>query len=378
MDPSGLVHSIQRQPKNAIWEITSLCNLRCRHCESSAGCRDPNELTTDEALKLCDDLAEAGCLQCNVSGGEPLMRKDWPQICARLASHGLKVNLVTNGTLLDEEAIATAQRHGVSAFALSFDGLQPTHDRIRPHPVPGRSQFAEVVAALERLQKVGALVATITHINRWNYGELEAMHALLGEKGVARWQVQLGMPQGRQREIEVPYTISPEMLPELAARLVALIQSEKLPGLLIVDDIGYYTEVEPVLRSSPGKNPSVWTGCYAGILNVGIESNGDVKGCSGLPKEFVAGNVRARPFREIWADESRFAYNTCWHESKLTGFCARCPYRRICRAGCTAMAYSVTGSIYDNPYCLHRVLTQRQPFPPAACPNSGNSGEGEP
>ncbi|MGC4118968.1 MAG: hypothetical protein QM765_31250 [Myxococcales bacterium] len=44
MDPSGLVHSVPRQPKNAIWEITTLCNLRCRHCESSAGCRDPNEL----------------------------------------------------------------------------------------------------------------------------------------------------------------------------------------------------------------------------------------------------------------------------------------------------------------------------------------------
>ena len=64
----------------------------------------------------------------------------------------------------------------------------------------------------------------------------------------------------------------------------------------------------------------------------------------------------------IWADESRFAYNTDWQEGNLTGACAACPYRRVCQAGCTSLAYSVTGSIYENPYCLHRLM-DRKPAP---------------
>jgi len=349
-----------RAPRTAIWEITSACNLRCIHCEAEAGTRRPDELTTDEALSLCDALAAAGCHHCNVSGGEPLLRADWPTLCERLAQWGVQVSLVSNGSLLDAEAIETARRAGVGSFAVSLDGLEKTHDRIRLRPHPGSSQHAQVLSALDRLAETGIPRAAITHVNRWNFGELEAIHALLAEHRVQVWQVQLGSPLGRQRQIGVPYMIAPEQLPELAARLVALIRAGKPPRLSIVDCIGYYTEAEPVLRSARSNAPALWTGCYAGLLHVGIDSNGDVKGCSSMPREFVAGNVRQRPFQEIWDDESRFAYNTAWEEEKLTGFCATCPYRRVCRAGCTSLAYSVTGSIYENPFCLHRVRCERE------------------
>lgn len=348
-----------RAPRTAIWEITSACNLRCIHCEAEAGTRRADELTTEEALSLCDALAAAGCKTCNVSGGEPLLRADWPLLCERLTERGVQVTLISNGSLLTEEAIATARRVGVRACSVSLDGLQPTHDRIRVRPRPGPSQFAEALAGLDRVVAAGLPAAAITHVNRWNLGELEAIHALLGEHGVALWQVQLGSPLGRQREIQEPYMIAPEQLPGLAERLVALIRAGRPPRLGIVDCIGYYTEAEPVLRSSRSGEPALWTGCYAGLLQVGIESNGDIKGCSSMPREFVAGNVRQRPFQEIWDDESRFAYNTDWREEKLTGFCATCAYRRVCRAGCTSLAYSVTGSIYENPFCLHRVRCER-------------------
>ena len=330
--------------------------MRCLHCESSAGARRPDELTGAEALQLCEDLADAGCTQCNISGGEPLLRRDWPELCHRLTSRGVRVTLVTNGALLDDEVVHTARAAGVSAVALSLDGVGDTHDRIRPPRAPGKSSFREVIQALGTVQKVGLIPAVITHINRWNLDQVPAMHELLRQMGVDHWQVQLGIPMGRLREIREPYMLSPSQLPGLAQTLAAIIVRGRSPRLRITDTIGYYTRLEPLLRSR-GRDCAFWTGCSAGVTVVGIDANGDVKGCSCLPRELVAGNVRQRSFKDIWEDESGFAYNTDWHEDRLTGFCATCPYRRICRAGCTSLAWSVTGTVYENPYCLHRVET---------------------
>jgi radical SAM protein with 4Fe4S-binding SPASM domain len=308
-----------------------------------------DELSTEEALSVCDALAELGCQQCNVTGGEPLLRQDWPLICQRLSSRGIRVTLLSNGSLIDAEIVQRAIGCGVAGFAISLDGLPATHDRIRVWP-GGSSAFACALAAARLVKSAKLSLAVITHITRWNLGELEAMHNLLRELDVDLWQVQLGLPLGRLRTIEEPYMIEPSDLPVLAGLLCRRIQAEPRPRIAVTDTIGYYTACEPILR---GKN--IWTGCYAGVLTMGIDSNGDVKGCSCLPREFVAGNLRRRSLADIWADESGFAYNTDWQEGNLTGACAECPYRRVCRAGCTCLAYSVTGSIYENPYCLHRV-----------------------
>jgi radical SAM protein with 4Fe4S-binding SPASM domain len=354
MKPLAL-RGIRRFPRVVIWETTVACNFRCLHCEVAAGSRRADELDTEEALAVCDALAALGCEQCNISGGEPLLRQDWPLLCQRLSSHGVRVHLISNGSLVDAETVRRAADHGVAAFALSLDGLRSTHDRVRVWK-SGESAFAAVVAAAREVKRGNLALAAITHINRWNLGELEALHALLLELDADLWQVQLGLPLGRLREIEKPYMLEPAQLPALAKRLCQMIQSGPRPRINVTDTIGYYTAYEPILRGPKG----VWTGCYAGVQTLGIESNGDVKGCACLPREFVAGNLRQRSLAEIWADESRFAYNTDWQEGNLTGACAACPFRRVCRAGCTCLAYSVTGSIYENPYCLHRIMERKQ------------------
>ncbi|HOU90550.1 MAG TPA: SPASM domain-containing protein, partial [Polyangiaceae bacterium] len=101
----------------------------------------------------------------------------------------------------------------------------------------------------------------------------------------------------------------------------------------------------------------------AGCRVVALGANGDVKGCPSHPREFVVGNVRETPLAALWADARRFAYNTAFREELLEGACAECAYRKVCRAGCTSMAYAVTGTIYDNPFCLQRateVATRRR------------------
>ena len=118
-------------PTHAVWEITYACNMRCMHCGSSCGEAYPDELTTEEALILCDDLAALGLKAITLSGGEPFVRKDWPHIARRLTDNGVKTNVISNGWFIDEMLVETALKSGIVNIGLSIDGLKNTHDTIR-------------------------------------------------------------------------------------------------------------------------------------------------------------------------------------------------------------------------------------------------------
>ena len=139
----------------------------------------------------------------------------------------------------------------------------------------------------------------------------------------------------------------------LTAFLADARTSRKSLQIDVTDTIGYFTERETRLRGSE-EAPSFWTGCQAGIRAVAITYEGRVRGCSMLPPEFDAGDLHDEPLTTIWNDVERFAYSTRFSAANLAGPCARCRVGPLCRAGCTTMAYWTTGSIYTNPFCLHR------------------------
>jgi radical SAM protein with 4Fe4S-binding SPASM domain len=115
--------------------------------------------------------------------------------------------------------------------------------------------------------------------------------------------------------------------------------------IAVADNIGYYGRQEPVMRGALMGGESFWMGCVAGCHIIAICPNGDVKGCPSHPRELVVGSIRQTPLATIWGEAERFAYNTRWDERLLEGACKTCPYRRLCRAGCTTMAYAMRGTI---------------------------------
>ena len=118
-----------------------------------------------------------------------------------------------------------------------------------------------------------------------------------------------------------------------------------LPG----DNLGYFEEDGPSIREHK------WKGCFAGRHLVGIDADGSVKGCLSLPREFIEGNLRTEPLRQIWEDPQRFRYNRYFDPEMLEGHCAGCPHGSSCRAGCVVTAHAATGNRFDNPYCAYRV-----------------------
>jgi len=250
LDGGWFARTIPRQPINLLWEITDACNLRCLHCEAAAGRRLPDEMTPAEAADLCGQIVAMGWRRVHLTGGEPTLRADWPEIARRLSRGGCAVALITNGLTFDRDRAGEAGNAGVTSVAVSLDGLRETHNRIRPAPGARRegSSFDAALRALDAAMGAGLAATAITHINRWNFPELDAMHRLLREHGVHGWQVQLGVPLGRLREIDEPYMLPVEKLPELEAFLAAKIEAGDGPMIAVMHSIGYFGKHEAVIR----------------------------------------------------------------------------------------------------------------------------------
>jgi len=144
-------------------------------------------------------------------------------------------------------------------------------------------------------------------------------------------------------------SMTPEDMPELARKIIE-IRDEKKIEIDVGENIGYYGELgDDLWRGYP------YLGCYAGCRVIGIESNGNIKGCLSMPEEFVEGNIRQRPLKEIWFDMSLFSYNRQFSPDKAEGFCKDCPHLKMCRCGCSTTAIGSSSSRFNNPYCLYRI-----------------------
>jgi radical SAM protein with 4Fe4S-binding SPASM domain len=348
--------SLPRVPLRCFWEITEACNLRCIHCEVDAGRRAPDELSTEEAWRVAGELADAQCESVCLTGGEPLLREDWPELSRRLHELGLRVTVITNGVLVDRPMVQRLLAAGVFGISVSLDGSREVHDRIRlPASRCIGSSYDAALRAIRLAAESRLKTAVITQVHRHSLGELTRMYEELVALGIDMWQVQLCMPLGRMPTHAPEYLIAPSELPGLEELLASLIDDGRL-AIAVGDNIGYYGRHEPALRGAVRGTKTFWLGCPAGCRVVALCANGDVKGCPSHPRALVVGNLRETPLREIWADRRRFAYNTEWDEALLEGRCRACEFRQICRAGCTTMAYVTSGTIYDNPYCIQRAL----------------------
>lgn len=332
--------------------------MKCLHCASSAneGWTRGNELSLKEKLALCGDLHELGCENVALSGGEALLDKDWEPVAKRLVGLGINVSVISNGLVIDAEIAKRIKDAGLCRIALSLDGLEATHNYIR-----GNSKsFKKVIDTVPLLARVGLPVNFVTHINSLNIKELRAIENLAGSLGINVWRLQLGSPIGRMAK-NPNLLITPDRLPEVADFIVAAKKRQKVT-ISVGDNIGYFSHHEQKLRSTPKRgNLNFWCGCSAGCLNLGIESNGNVKGCLSLQSErFVEGNVRTEPLRDIWNKKGNFSYTRDFKVKNLKGHCRGCEYGEICRGGCVFMAYGSTGTPHNNPYCLYNVMVRNK------------------
>ncbi|MBN2065568.1 MAG: radical SAM protein [Candidatus Thermoplasmatota archaeon] len=328
------------------WEITLRCNLRCFHCEFSAGKPAPDELTTEEALSLCDDLAKIGCKRVILMGGEVFLRKDWYHIAEKIKQLHMEVAFITNGYLLNDRLIGQLQHLQPAFVGVSVDGgTAETHDKIRG--VTG--SFDRAFRFVDRCIDTHLPVIIITSVHKLNIAELPLLRDILITKDIFRWEIQITDVEGR---FSKDYLVDEHEFYEVG-NFIARTQKE-YPRLKQVvsgaHDMGYNSSILPELTGFP-----TWTGCPAGKTMMAIESNGGVKGCSAQTGHFVEDNIRNRGVIEIWNDPHSFAYNRQFTKQDLHGYCRQCIYGETCKGGCVETSYMLTGSTHGNPYCFHRI-----------------------
>jgi radical SAM protein with 4Fe4S-binding SPASM domain len=340
------------RPIYAVWELTLQCDLACRHCGSRAGAARPDELSLSQALDLVRQLAALGVKEVTLIGGEAYLYAGWTDVIREIRAQGMQSTLVTAGRQWTEERALLAKQAGLQSVSVSLDGSEESHDRLRG--LGGAYRAAR--QALENSRAVGLKVSVNTQVNRLSLPELDQVHQVLREVGAHGWQLQLTVPAGRAADepdaILQPYDLL-ALFPVLA-RLKGECDSEGVK-LLAGNNIGYFGPFDHVIRQMTPCGHS-WS-CGAGRLGLGIESNGDIKGCPSLPSAtFVGGNVREHSLRDIWERSQALRFNRDRTVNDLWGFCRTCYYADECRGGCTWMSSSLFGRAGNNPYCHHRAL----------------------
>ncbi len=354
------------QPITCVWEVTMGCNMRCGHCGSS--CMEPlsDELTTEEALNLCGQIAELGLKWITLSGGEPLTRKDIPLLVKRLSSLGVTVNIITNGWLLERETAERLKDSGISTVAISIDGTPEIHDKIRR-----ASAFANARRAFLIMKELGIYTGAVTTITKQNIGILQDLKEMLIGMGVQSWQVQLGLPMGSLKE-RPDWILEPKQIKDVIDFCYDTAKEGRI-AIYPADCIGYYTKKELEIKRLSYQSGMVapWDGCNAGIRGFGILQNGDILGCTSIrSKDYIEGNIRERSLREIWEDENKFLWRRDMTKEKLSGSCKTCIYGSKCLGGCPNTRLTMNGSIYsENQYCSYNLALKEMKEKYSLCKN---------
>jgi mycofactocin radical SAM maturase len=317
------------------WELTYGCNLACIHCLSSSGRRDPNELTTAEAMAVIDELRDMQVFYVNIGGGEPTIRSDFYDLLDYAVGKGVGVKFSTNGSMITSERAQRLAGTDYVDVQISIDGATAsTNDAVR-----GEGSYAMARRAMDHLAAAdfGPFKISVV-ITRHNMAELDALQALADGYGA---QLRLTRLRPSGRGADTWHELHPT-----ADQQIDLYQwLQAHPNTLTGDSFFHLSALGDPL---PGLNL-----CGAGRVVCLIDPIGDVYACPFvLHPEFRAGSVRdAGGFTSVWRHSELFA---SLREPAAAGACASCGSYDACQGGCMAAKF-FTGLPLDgpDPECVH-------------------------
>ncbi len=357
--PSHLLQFSKDKRPVVVWNITRRCNLKCVHCYAHAkNIAFDNELTTKEGKALLDDLADFGVPVVLFSGGEPLMREDLPELAAYAVEKNMRAVISTNGTLIEPDTARTLKAIGLSYVGISLDGLEPVNDRFRAV----KGAFQKAMEGIENCQAAGIKVGLRFTINRFNRDEIPKIFDLIEEKNIPRACFYHLVYAGRGSKLiedDLSLEESRRAVDLIMDRTRALCEAGNPKEILTVDNHsdGPYIYLR-LLKEDPQRAADVYELLK---MNEGNNSGRGI-GCVSWDGEVYAdqfwrhhsfGNIKERPFSEIWTDTSEPLMKQLKEKKKyITGRCATCRWLDVCGGNFRVRAEAATGDLWaPDPAC---------------------------
>lgn len=284
--------------KDLFLEVTMRCNARCEHCGSSCGDKIvSDEISAEDLKKTLLDISKrynASDILLNVTGGEPLVRKDLFDIMSYAVFLGFRWGMTSNGMLITDEILKEMEETRMETISISLDGLKETHESFRKVP----NCYDKIIENIKKLQKVPTIkiIQVTTVANKKNLNELEDLYKLMQELNITYWRVVNVDPIGRAKGNKDILLDKDDYI-----YLWNFIKEKRDENILTVEygcshylDIDYEKEIR-----------DTYFICSAGLYVASILSNGDISVCPNVERrpEFIQGNIKRDNFVDVWENK---------------------------------------------------------------------------
>jgi len=357
--PSHLLQFSKDKRPVIVWNITRRCNLKCVHCYAHA--KDQvfdNELTTEEGKNLIDDLSRFKVPVLLLSGGEPTIREDLPELAAYAIEKGMRAVISTNGTLITQQMARVLKDIGLSYVGISLDGMEKIHDCFRGV----KGAFRAALEGIKNCQDAGIKVGLRFTINKFNVDEIENVFKLLEDMDIPRACFYHLVYAGRgSKLVEEDLTHDEtrkavDLIMDLTKKLHDKGKEKEILTVdnhadgpyiylrLLKEDPKRAAEVLELLKMNEGNNSGRGIGC--------VSWDGEVY-ADQFWRHHSFGNVQKRPFSEIWTDTSEPLMKKLKEKKKyVKGRCAKCRWLDVCAGNFRVRAEAVTGDAFaPDPAC---------------------------
>ena len=284
-------------------DVTSACNFRCLHCFNDSGCKSSDELTDTEIYQVAQQVAKLNPLVVCLCGGETMLRKNLVDIIRCISKTAGVVNMVSNGSLINEENIYELKNAGIDTIQISLDGLNAIqHDTFRGYV----GSFEKAVNAIKLIKKAGINVVVSCTPNKLNHRTIEEYLDFTLGLGVSQVRFMPLIPIGWGSKIE-----SLLLSPEEYVRLQLILETRKEKLKYTTQSIEWGDPLDHFQRMP--FNASFGYKAYS----MEVKSNGDLAVSTYIP--LVVGNVREKSLKEYWDS----GYNDIWKNKEVLDYTSK-------------------------------------------------------